>query len=869
MNWLFPLLILTTPLNAPIEIQKSEAVQLYKCDFETGTDTNYDDWPDGWRRQTGRGFPLYLKVGIEQSEENCPSGRRCMVVNVDGGSAAVYSPKIPVTPQFSYLMEGYIRIVGLVNNEAFYTVTFYDVNDVAVQVDESPRFKATTEWVKTSIGPILPESKEIRYAVIGVHVHSGDHPDLSGSAMFDDVWFARVPRMSLKTDRVFNILSQDETVSLITDFSGILERHPTIVFEAWDIDGRRLVHIRRSILETAVDEDGNVQIDAKYSEDNSLGVSGTAIWQPSFAENGLYRTRVAIEGKNRILLQKSLSVAVIDSPENLPAGEFGWTLPEDGGPYTLDQLPSMLGRVGINWIKIPVWRRVDDSDKIDEFIRFVERLSSRGIRSVAVLDNPPDEVREMLAESQKFSVASTFVDRDVWRRAIDPVTTRLSLKVRWWQFGGDDDTSFVGFPGLVEKLREVKEHLERFGQEIRLGFGWRWINEAPDKHAPPWDFLAFTTKTPFTEKELGDHLANPSVKQSSPFVTMRTLPHSQYDLETRARDLVTRMVAAKRHKAKAIFIPEPFDLENGLMDEGSPTEMLLAWRTTAKFLSGTSYVGSIEMPNGSNNHIFEKDGNAVMVVWNREPVTETIYLGENIRQVDLWGRTFRPETVTEDDVRRQQIEVKKLPTFIANVNPMLAKFRMSVEFDRTQISSVFGRAQKVNYKFVNPFQQGIGGRVYLKAPDVWDIEGGERSFKASPNDEINYSFQIQLNSGASSGMQPVRMDFSFTADQRYVFSTYRTMEVGLGDIVIELSTGLDDDGNMVVEQHLTNRTDRFVSFNCLMFAPKRRRMRQQVLDLGTGTTVNYFILSNGAELVGEELYLRAEEITGSRILNYK
>jgi hypothetical protein len=753
MKWIFPLLILATPVDAPIDIQKSEAVPLYTCDFETGTDTNYDNWPDGWRRQTGRGFPLYLKVGIQQTKEKCPSGRRCLIVNMDGGSAAVYSPKIPVTPQFSYVMEGHLRIVGLVHSELYYSVTFYDAKDKVVQNYESQRFKSSSEWLKTSIGPILPTSKDIRYAVIGVHIHSDDHPDLSGVAMFDDVWFARVPRLSLKTDRVFNILSKDENVSLITEFSGILERHPTIVFEAWDIDGNRLFHLRRPVLEKPENDDNKVEIEAEYSEDNSLGVSGKATWHPEFRENGLYRARVAIEGKNKILLQKTLSVAVIDSTDNLETGEFGWTLPENGGPYTLDELPAMLGRVGINWIKISVWRRVDDSDKIDEFIRFVERLASRGIRSVAVLDNPPDEVREMLAETEKFSVASAFVDRDVWRRAIDPVTTRLSLKVRWWQFGGDEDTSFVGFPQLVEKLQEVKEHLERFGQEIRLGFGWRWVNESPATHSPPWDFLAYTTETPFTDTELGFHLSNPSVKQSSPFVTLRTLPYSKYDMETRARDLVTRMVAAKQNKAKAVFIPEPFNLETGLMDaEGAPTEMLLAWRTTARYLSGTTYIGSVALPNGSKNHIFEKDGSAVMVIWNRKPVLESIYLGENIRQADLWGRIIRPSIETEDEIRRQQIQVQTLPTFLTNVNPWLAKFRMSVKYDRLQISSIFGRSQKVSYRFVNPFQQGIGGRMTIKAPDVWNIDGGQKSFKASPNDKFEHNFQIQLNSGASSGI---------------------------------------------------------------------------------------------------------------------
>jgi hypothetical protein len=90
----------------------------------------------------------------------------------------------------------------------------------------------------------------------------------------------------------------------------------------------------------------------------------------------------------------------------------------------------------------------------------------------------------------------------------------------------------------------------------------------------------------------------------------------------------------------------------------------------------------------------------------------------------------------------------------------------------------------------------------------------------------------------------------------------------LGDIEVELASRLDEQGNLVVEQHLINTTQQFVSFNCLLFAEGRRRQRRQVYQLGQGRSTNVFVLPDGEELIGTTLWLRAEEIGGARVLNH-
>ena len=86
--------------------------------------------------------------------------------------------------------------------------------------------------------------------------------------------------------------------------------------------------------------------------------------------------------------------------------------------------------------------------------------------------------------------------------------------------------------------------------------------------------------------------------------------------------------------------------------------------------------------------------------------------------------------------------------------------------------------------------------------------------------------------------------------------------------MIDLHTHLDAEKHLVVTQTLINQTDDFVSFDCLLFAPNRRRQRIQVYNLGRGRNTQNYYLPQGDELIGEKLWIRAEEVGGQRMLNY-
>jgi len=194
---------------------------------------------------------------------------------------------------------------------------------------------------------------------------------------------------------------------------------------------------------------------------------------------------------------------------------------------------------------------------------------------------------------------------------------------------------------------------------------------------------------------------------------------------------------------------------------------------------------------------------------------------------------------------------------------------MFTHLEQKRMPSVFGTVHRNAVVMKNFFSQGVGGDIRLRTPAVWDTFPPRISFKMATGEEIHEGFEVQLPFTANSGRHDVRIDFDINADRRYRFSVYRDLQVGLGDVDVEVSTKLGPDKALMVELRMVNHSEKTVDFKCLLHAPDRRRMSAQVVRLGRGQDIKRFIYPHGDQLVGKTLWLRAEEIGGLRILNYR
>jgi hypothetical protein len=389
----------------------------------------------------------------------------------------------------------------------------------------------------------------------------------------------------------------------------------------------------------------------------------------------------------------------------------------------------------------------------------------------------------------------------------------------------------------------------------------------PEDDGLPWQFIQWTADPPLTGSELAASLQGGQSDSIHRWVLIDPLSRDTYTLSTRIADLIQQMLAARIQNADAAFLPHPVDAERGVLgDDGTPDELLLPFRTTAMLLADAQYVGSMRLPGGSHNRVFRKpDNSLVMVVWGDASATEELFLGEGIVHLDPWGR----DIPLIGDAQKQAIRVTEVPSFVLGLNELATTIRISASFEHERLPSIFGRKHANALVFVNGLSQGIGGTVTPVGSTGWAFAPDTLPFKAAAGAEVRIPFQLSPRSDASSGRQQVRLDFEIQAAQSYKFSVWKHFDIGLGDIEIEISTVLEEDGTLVVEQRTLNHTDDLVDFKCLLYAQNRRRQRNHIFRLGRGQDLQKYRFMNAEDLIGTELWLRCEEIGGPRVFNFR
>jgi hypothetical protein len=507
---------------------------------------------------------------------------------------------------------------------------------------------------------------------------------------------------------------------------------------------------------------------------------------------------------------------------------------------------------------------------MEQILRFADTLNNAGIELAGMLLEPPEPAREKFGGSGRLTAATVFdSDPKNWYPSLEPAIIQLSNKVHCWQLGRDTDLSLLVLPNFIEKIRVIRGKLDYAMQGMELCIGWNWEENLPTGGAAaalPWNIVSISSDPPLSGPELAKSL---DANRQSPlkcWVVLAPLARGEQPPEARAEDLVARMVAAKVHGAAAVFCPDPFDAKQGLLNpDGTPTDLFVPWRTTALEIGGGQFIGEMVLPRGSKNHVFVRDKDAAMYVWNRRPTEEVIYLGEHVQQSDIWGRVSNAASLDG----KQLVEIDRRPSFVTGIDKAVAQWSVGLQIEKSQLSSVFGQTLPNCWTVENYFAGEIDGKATIVAPRGWIIEPAEMRFHEASGEKITQQFKIDLPSDAINGGNLVRIDFEIQADRPYRFSVYRSLEVGTSDVRFEVQTRLNKKNELEVEQRLINDTDKRLSFRCELSVPDRRRLESQILDQGRGEQTQVYRLEDGESLVGKPLWLRAEEIDGPRILNYQ
>ena len=179
--------------------------------------------------------------------------------------------------------------------------------------------------------------------------------------------------------------------------------------------------------------------------------------------------------------------------------------PED---WNREQFSKWLRQCGVAWVKFPCWLPPDDFDAHERPATTLSKLQEIGIHTVGMLDVPPEsEIEKYDVRGRRDLVAAQlFRDKATWQPELEPVMTRLTMKVRTWQIGADRDHSFLGRLRLRDTVAAISNGLQGFGQPIDVAISWPWLEPDSPVGEISWQAVCRSSRPPFSADELNAFL---------------------------------------------------------------------------------------------------------------------------------------------------------------------------------------------------------------------------------------------------------------------------------------------------------------------------------------------------------------------------
>ena len=875
-------------LPGQLQRQSLSGGTIFRCLFDQTSDAeDGDGWPDHWTRKRGieNNIPFPDRP-IRIAENPNPFGNYALRMNIDGGAAAVFSPKIPVRPGMSYTVSAYIETDSLVFSDVSILAHFYAA-DVTKPIHtlESKKIRNTNGWQQLTIGPLPATMPNVQFITVGLLVMPGTRLDYGSRVHFTNVEIRESPTVSLEMENDNHLFFTTRDLYVRCQFRGIDPAQHSVLFILENPFGR-VLRQRESELMIGNNPASRFVITPQNAHEV---IHGTATWQNlPILSPGFYRIRLATPPAYiqtlRLLPDQAfddpldniepLTFAVMPPDTFRPGGEFGWTL--DG--WTLDEITQTLptlAQSGLSHLKLPVWMPESASPQHREtLLRLCSDLSAQRVLLTGLLEPVPPSISSGIAHGQVNAASILGNNPQLWGDSLQPTLRTLSLLVKDWQWTSDSDESLIDMffepDGTMSSVGENRfRAFQKWFDQDQFGFGigitWNWNQSVPTQELPiPNLFLNFPIDAFITSEDAAAALAEMTSVPFQRNVSVTPLPAEDYPLDMRVTNFVQSLVYMKAAGIDRIFLTAPKDEQTGVLrSDGTPNELYLPWRTTATLLSRSRLLGSITLPNRSRNYCFDGGGRCIMVVWNDEattdkPVLESLYLGNEPEIIDVWGRPIVPEQLGN----HQTIPVTSTPTFVTGLNIDVTKFRLSMQTGVKTISAVPNRTHEIPFSYRNDSSVSASIRIALRGPRAgdWTVTPPSQSVNLEPGVASEGAFDLRLEPRADTGRRLFEYDVQITGINAPVFAVYDEMMIGNPDVYMEFIARLTESGDIEIIQIFINNTERTFTYNCRLTVPNRQTQQVQVRRQGFGRAEHVYTIPRGRALLDAgvtEVMLRA------------
>jgi hypothetical protein len=873
-----------------------------KWDFGSDEDVQADRWPDGWTRLKDYRHPGFIPVQIDRKQVLGSDGsqteqiRRSLAklylglqtqrspweiipetipvpvdkfiehtlidpylrADMDGSSAEIYSPKIAVDDDSLYGLQ----LDAISSTDDFETkgrLRFLDRKGNVIFETETPPIIGGSTW-KTWRTPGAYEAPSGIAAIQAVLTIEPQAAKATKAVIgFDRIRIVQMPKIRLELDRASKIYRPKEEVNVQLFASGLRKGTTRMELILYDHEGSVIARESKELTDapTVLASTRDLPQVATRHESKSN-------WKIESLPPGYYEVVTQVKRGNTVFFQSIKNFAVIsEAPQSSLEPRFGWSLDEQVLTWRLDQLIALIREGGTGYIKIPIW--FDSSDPLaqDKLCETIDRIQSLGIRCVGIIHRP------MTKQPMDPVRTSALEDPSVWQPMLEPVFRAMCMRLVDFQVGRDQDTQYGSNPRYEETLSWIKKILRRYGTEPTMTVARNpWLHPHRSPSIDRWQWSVDET---IAESEWTQAMVDPQLRYPD-WTCITPAAADKYSLPTRTQDLAARMIASIKPwngRVTTSWIRKPFSDDTGFLSpDGSPREMFLPYRMLLDAIKKREFAGEMEMDGGSRNALLVSDIDSCMVLWSSTPVTEQLYLGDQIDAIDVWGRSVPIDKIDTPFGPEHRFQINKWPIILRGVDSKIAMWRMGLTMDQQRLDSLIGLPQRLQLRFNNPFSFGVAGRIDLVAPNVFANEIESAPLDAAASTEVSVPVDVLLRPDATSQDTPVRVVVSLNTSPARRFSVAKTLRIGNDDVEFETTYHFSENDELWLDLEAINHTNKPANFDCQLFIPERRNERILITGVETRKT-RTVVLPRASELMYKTLWLRCLQIGTRRILNYR
>ena len=687
------------------------AGRLHKAfDFEERQLGNDEDVPMHWAKLDGVDLPHYVTGRL--TTDRARSGRYSFRMDLDGGSCAYqYAPALlPVAVGGRYRVSGYCQAVGLHDARARLVVAAANAagREIPGTAVASEPFAGgpADDWheltAELTVTDPLATSLAIRMELVQPGRYGGTGPDdIRGTAWFDDLAVAQVPRASLSTGRPANVFRRGDDPAVSVLLADPSDEDVIARLAVADADGNAVFQ-----------RTGTVHLTADASDPGRYRIP---LALPAVGP-GWYRATLELAtpeaGAASFVAVQSLAYVQLadDGAAAGPDKRFGVSIAgisPAAWPAVVDALPLLA--VGQATVAV---QGAGDERQVDDLIH---GLIVRGIAPVGCLTAPP---------------AAT-ADDAAWTALASRVAHHAG-HVTAWQFDPDDAALTPGLVRAYARARAIGTDLSNpFDLSLPCPIGV----DPPAGSAAP-SSVALSVPPSVLPNELAGYLQDRPSTPAIGSASVRPIDATPFGATARAGDLVQRVVYAIAAGVPRVDVPIPLvaahspAVEDSARSSVEPTDLLPVERTVLGGLSGAACYGRVPVADGVEAFLFQRPGapDGTAVLWADPTVRDrpvAVPLGEHLTRTDLWGNAVPlPAGVG--------VTAGPVPVLVSGVDVPLARLRASVRVDTPTLESILLKPQARRLHLANPYAEPISGTVRVRGPVGWSISPSVLSVSLAP-----------------------------------------------------------------------------------------------------------------------------------------